>query len=217
MCAWPNWPAVAPFAPRTVYVGGGTPSALSVAELACLCDLLHRHVDLAKVEEFTFEANPGSVDAAKLELLRRRGVNRISFGVQSFQPRLLKLLGRIHGPEDGREAVRLARAAGFENVSLDLMHGLPTQSEDELRRDVAEAASLETEHVSAYGLSYEAGTPLCLCGGAGRSGALCRRGGSAALLDGHRTVGAGGAAALRNQQLRAAGTGIAAQPDLLAE
>jgi len=153
--------AVAPFAPRTVYVGGGTPSALSVAELGRLVDLLKRHVDLGRVEEFTLEANPGSVDAAKLELLRRRGANRISFGVQSFQPRLLKMLGRIHGPEDGREAVRLARAAGFENVSLDLMHGLPTESLDELRRDIDEAAGLRTEHISAYGLSYEEGTPLC--------------------------------------------------------
>ena len=134
--------------------------ALSLAELACLCELLHRCADLSQVEEFTFEANPGSIDAAKLELLRRHGVNRISFGVQSFQPRLLKLLGRRHGPADGKEAVRLARAAGFENVSLDLMHGLPTQSLDDLRRDVAEAASLRPEHVSAYGLSYETGTPL---------------------------------------------------------
>ncbi|MGD0092284.1 MAG: radical SAM family heme chaperone HemW [Planctomycetota bacterium] len=152
--------AVAPFAPRTVYIGGGTPSALQVAELAGLFDLLARNLNLDSVEEFTIEANPGSVDAAKLELFRRRGVNRISFGVQSFQPRLLKLLGRIHGPEDSRQVVRLARAAGFGNVSIDLMHGLPTQSRDELRRDVDEAASLGTEHVSAYGLSYEEDTPL---------------------------------------------------------
>ena len=152
--------AVAPFVPRTVYIGGGTPSALDVTELACLFDLLERNLNLESVEEFTIEANPGSVDAAKLELLRRRGVNRISFGVQSFQPRLLKLLGRIHGPEDGRQAVRLARAAGFADVSIDLMHGLPTQSLEELRRDIDEAASLRTEHVSAYGLSYEEDTPL---------------------------------------------------------
>jgi oxygen-independent coproporphyrinogen-3 oxidase len=153
--------SVAPFAPRTVYIGGGTPSALNEAELACFFDLLERRVNLGCVEEFTIEANPGSVDAAKLELLRRRGVNRISFGVQSFQPRLLKMLGRIHGAGEGRAAVPLARAAGFENVSLDLMHGLPTQSDDDLRRDISEAAALGIEHVSAYGLSYEEGTPLC--------------------------------------------------------
>jgi oxygen-independent coproporphyrinogen-3 oxidase len=157
----------APFAPRTVYVGGGTPSALSLAELARFLDLLQRRAltpglsrGVGRVEEFTIEANPGTVEPAKLDLLRRRGVNRISFGVQSFQPRLLKILGRSHGPEDGKEAVRLARAAGFDNISIDLMHGLPTQSLDDLRRDVDEAARLGTEHLSAYGLSYEEGTPL---------------------------------------------------------
>lgn len=148
------------FAPRTIYIGGGTPSALSAAELARLLEILAQRVDVRGVEEFTIEANPGTVDGAKLELLRRRGVNRVSFGVQSFQPRLLKLLGRIHGPEEGRQAVRLARGAGFENVSVDLMHGLPTQTRDELRRDLDEVVALRTEHVSAYGLSYEEGTPL---------------------------------------------------------
>lgn len=149
-----------PFAPQTVFIGGGTPSVLDNREMARFFDVLRNSVDLGRVEEFTIEANPGSVDGAKLDLMRARGVNRISFGVQSFQPRLLALLGRIHGPEQGREAVRLARAAGFANVSIDLMHGLPTESLDDLRRDIDEAAGLQTDHVSAYGLSYEEGTPL---------------------------------------------------------
>jgi len=149
-----------PFAPRTVFLGGGTPSALSVAELRGFFDMLRKYVELKDVAEFSIEANPGSTDAEKLEFLLKQGVNRISFGVQSFQPHLLKLLGRVHGAQHGREAVSLARAAGFTNVSMDLMHGLPTQSLEDLSRDVDEALRLGTDHISAYGLIYEDGTPL---------------------------------------------------------
>lgn len=148
------------FAPKTVFLGGGTPSALNIPELQRFFAILNEHVDLARVEEFTIEANPGSTEPAKLEFLLARGVNRISFGVQSFQPHLLKLLGRVHGANQGREAVRMARSAGFNNVSIDLMHGLPTQSLDDLRRDLNEALALHTDHLSAYGLIYEDGTPL---------------------------------------------------------
>ena len=148
------------FAPKTVFLGGGTPSALNIPELQRFFAILNEHVDLARVEEFTIEANPGSTEPAKLEFLLARGVNRISFGVQSFQPHLLKLLGRVHGANQGREAVRMARATGFNNVSIDLMHGLPTQSLDDLRRDLDEALALRTDHLSAYGLIYEDGTPL---------------------------------------------------------
>ncbi|HYF49069.1 MAG TPA: radical SAM family heme chaperone HemW [Planctomycetota bacterium] len=153
-------PLTQPFAPRTVFLGGGTPSALNVAELRSFFELLRKHVDLRRVEEFTIEANPGSTDGEKLEFLLAQGINRISFGVQSFQPHLLKLLGRVHGAQHGREAVALARSAGFTNVSIDLMHGLPTQSLDDLSRDIDEALALRTEHISAYGLIYEDGTPL---------------------------------------------------------
>ncbi|MCZ7647640.1 MAG: radical SAM family heme chaperone HemW [Planctomycetota bacterium] len=148
------------FAPRTLFVGGGTPSSLSLPQLDAFFDLLDRHVDRARLEEFTVECNPGSTDAAKLARLRARGVNRVSFGVQSFQPHLLQLLGRVHGAKHGAEAVARAREAGFENVSIDLMHGLPTQSLDDLKRDLDAALALETEHLSAYGLIHEAGTPL---------------------------------------------------------
>lgn len=148
------------FAPRTIFLGGGTPSALNLTELSRFFEILEKHVDRSRVEEFTIEANPGSTEAAKLEFLLKHGVSRISFGVQSFQPHLLKLLGRIHGADQGREAVRLARAAGFDNISIDLMHGLPTQSLDDLRRDLEEALALGTRHLSAYGLIYEDGTPL---------------------------------------------------------
>ncbi|MFH0939873.1 MAG: radical SAM family heme chaperone HemW [Planctomycetota bacterium] len=159
------------FAPRTIFIGGGTPSALSIAELTRFFEILRQYVGFDRVREFTIEANPGSTDPAKLEFLRRQGVNRISFGAQSFQPHLLKLLGRRHSAEQSRETIRLARAAGFENISIDLMHGIPTQTKEDAQRDVAEALALPLEHVSAYGLSYEEGTPLL---DAVRNGAIRR-------------------------------------------
>jgi putative oxygen-independent coproporphyrinogen III oxidase len=148
------------YAPRTIFLGGGTPSALNIEELERFFSILLRYVSLHRVSEFTIEANPGSTDEQKLELLVRRGLNRISFGVQSFQPHLLKLLGRVHGADQGREAVRMARDAGFDNISIDLMHGLPQQSLDDVKRDCDEALALDTDHISAYGLIYEDGTPL---------------------------------------------------------
>jgi len=151
---------VGPFAPRTVYFGGGTPTSLETAELARLLELLARHVDLSRLEEFTVEANPGTITPEKLARLRAQGVNRLSLGAQSFQPRLLKLLGRIHTADEARAAVGLARAAGFTNLSLDLMHGLPTETREELSADLDAALALEPEHLSAYGLTYEEGTPL---------------------------------------------------------
>ena len=148
------------FAPRTIFLGGGTPSAFDVHELTQFFDLLDRYVDRTNTIEFTIEANPGSTEPAKLDLLLKRGVNRISFGVQSFQPQHLKLLGRVHGANQGKEAVTLARKAGFDNVSVDLMHGLPQQTAQNVRDDLQQAIDLGTEHISAYGLQYEDGTPL---------------------------------------------------------
>lgn len=148
------------FRPRTVFIGGGTPSSLSVDELSALLGILERHVDFGALEEFTVEANPNSIDAPKLELLRGHRMDRISFGVQSFQPHILGMLGRIHDAEDGCHAVRLARSVGFERISIDLIHGVPTQTTDDLKRDMDNALALDLEHLSAYGLTYEEGTPL---------------------------------------------------------
>jgi len=146
--------------PRTVYVGGGTPTSLMPGELEQLLLLIREHADLLHVVEFTVEANPGTLSPGTFSILRRHGVNRISFGVQSFQPRLLALLGRIHSAEQAQRAVREARDAGFQNVSLDLMHGLPGQTRSELAADLAAAIDAAPNHISAYGLSYEDGTPL---------------------------------------------------------
>ena len=148
------------FAPKTVFLGGGTPTAFNHAELSRFFEILERSIDLRHTVEFSIEANPGTLDAEKLALLLEHGVTRLSLGMQTFQPHLLKILGRVHGSDQGPEAIELARAAGFRNISLDLMHGLPQQSAADLRLDIERAVSLGADHISAYCLMYEDGTPL---------------------------------------------------------
>ena len=148
------------FAPRTIFLGGGTPTAFDIPELQRFFSILERYVNTRRAVEFSIEANPGTVDAAKLAFLLDRGVHRLSLGVQSFQPHLLQLLGRVHGADQGPEAIALARTAGFKNISLDLMHGLPKQTPADLRADLERAIALGTDHISAYSIMYEDGTPL---------------------------------------------------------
>lgn len=145
--------------PATLYIGGGTPTALAEGPLLTLLTLVQA-VFGSEVKEYTVEANPGTVTPARLALLKKMGVNRLSLGVQSFDDRLLHRLGRIHSASQAREAVRLAREAGFENLSLDLMYGLPGQTLAGLQTDVAEAIALAPEHISIYGLQVEEGTPF---------------------------------------------------------
>jgi len=147
-------------APETVYVGGGTPTSLAEGELAGLFAILARGFDLSRAEEFTVEANPGTVHEDRLELLRKVGANRISLGVQSFEDKRLRLLGRAHGSREAGEAFTAARAAGFANVSLDLIFAVPGQKLGDVASDVARAVGLGPEHVSLYGLTYEAGTSM---------------------------------------------------------
>ncbi|MFA7257708.1 MAG: coproporphyrinogen-III oxidase family protein, partial [Kiritimatiellales bacterium] len=105
-------------------------------------------------------ANPGTVDAERFSLLRRNGVNRLSIGVQSFKFQCLETLGRIHTAEEAESAFRLARAAGFENISVDLMFGIPGQTMEMLESDLERALALNPEHIAIYNLMYEEGTPL---------------------------------------------------------
>lgn len=151
-----TWPD---FMPVTVFLGGGTPSVLSADELYCLPNILRRLVDFSRVKEFTWEVNPGTLDAAKTQCAHAAGLNRVSIGAQSFRPSLLKLLGRAHGAEDIYAAVSLLRAAGFDNLSLDLLYGFVGRTRDNLDRDLEEAFTLEPEHLSAYGVSVEPGSP----------------------------------------------------------
>ena len=144
----------------TVFLGGGTPSLFAPRTIARLLGELRRHFPVADDLEVTLEANPGTIDQDRLARLREAGVNRLSIGIQSFRPRLLEVLGRRHSVDDSGAALAEARAAGFENLSLDLMYATPTQTLDELEADLREAISVGPEHVSAYALIYEPGTPL---------------------------------------------------------
>ncbi|MEO7167553.1 MAG: radical SAM protein, partial [Chthoniobacterales bacterium] len=114
--------------PKTIFFGGGTPTALTTDQLEVLLDGFHAQLDLSELEEWTFEANPGSVSERKAHLLRARGVNRISLGVQSFDDGLLQLLGREHSAAQAEVSFALLRRAGFENLNIDLMFGLPGQT-----------------------------------------------------------------------------------------
>ena len=143
--------------PRTIYMGGGTPSLLPIGLLAKILQAIADVFGDAADREFTVECNPGTVDAAKLRALRAGGVNRLSFGVQTFDDTLLKKIGRIHTGAQAREAMALARTAGFQNVSMDLIYGLPGESLAELERDLEAMVALEPEHISIYGLQLEEG------------------------------------------------------------
>lgn len=145
---------------RSVFFGGGTPSLVDAGHIEGVMARLARHARFAPDCEVTIEANPGTVDAQKLDIYRRCGVNRISFGVQSFDAGLLETLGRIHSPDEAREAVRLARAAGFDNISIDLMYALPGQSMAQWQATLAEAVALPVTHISAYSLIVEPGTEM---------------------------------------------------------
>ena len=144
----------------TVYIGGGTPSLLSPALFYRLVSGLRRIFDFERVTEFTTEANPGTVTGEWLDSAVSCGVNRLSLGMQAAQDHLLSQLGRIHCFEDVRHSVSLARAAGINNLSLDLIFGIPNQRIQDWTDTLESALSLHPEHISAYGLIPEEGTPL---------------------------------------------------------
>ena len=161
----------APGAPggfETVYLGGGTPTALPAGLLRRLCAIPLVAGALGVAGEKTAEANPGSLDAAKLAELGRAGFDRLSLGAQSFDDAELALLGRIHRAGQIVEAVQSARRAGFANLSLDLIFGLPGQRPEDFFGSLSAALELEPEHLSLYGLSYEPGTELAAAAAAGR-------------------------------------------------
>lgn len=144
----------------TVYFGGGTPSFLGEKRLVKLLSEIGKRFTLAKHPEITVEANPDSMDARLLKKLRRAGVNRLSVGVQSADDDELAMLGRAHTFEQAREAVLRARDAGFENLSMDVMYGLPGQTAERFLHSVDSVLALQPEHLSCYGLKLEPDTPL---------------------------------------------------------
>jgi oxygen-independent coproporphyrinogen-3 oxidase len=144
---------------HTVFIGGGTPSLLSAGDLEQFMGSLRAFLTIDAIE-FTVEANPGTVDKAKLESFRRMGAGRISFGAQAAQDRLLKRIGRIHTWADFVRSFELALEAGFTNISADMMTGLPGQTISDAAETAEKLAALGPEHVSCYGLILEEGTPL---------------------------------------------------------
>lgn len=151
----------APQRPRTVFLGGGTPSYYSIDELARLLDGLDRWTHFrSSALEVTCECNPESLDLPKARALRDLGVDRLSLGFQSLDPRILTLFGRAHDVPASFAAFEAARAAGFERVSVDLIYGVPGQELERWGSDLAQVLALRPDHVSAYQLTYEDGTPL---------------------------------------------------------
>ena len=143
---------------QTIFIGGGTPSLFSGAAIARLLDGVRARLPLAREAEITLEANPGAVDEAHFARYREAGVNRLSIGVQSLREAQLRALGRIHSPGEVTRAVAAARAAGFENFNLDLMHGLPGDAAGDALADLEAALAFGPTHLSWYQLTLEEGT-----------------------------------------------------------
>lgn len=141
--------------PATIYIGGGTPTSLPPQCMRDILNALSETFPPSEGREFTVECNPGTVDEVYFQILREGAVNRLSFGVQSFNDRLLRAIGRIHTAEEAVAAVRAARKAGFTNISLDLMYGLPGQTMADLEQSVQQALELAPQHLSIYGLQIE--------------------------------------------------------------
>ena len=145
---------------NTVFLGGGTPSYLPDGDVARILDAVARHYSVRGDAEITAECNPNDLSPEKCAELRAAGVNRVSIGVQSMDNGLLAMLGRRHDADEAAEALDRCRRAGFDNVNLDLMYGLPQQSLDQWRDTVARVVALAPEHLSLYSLTLEEGTPL---------------------------------------------------------
>jgi oxygen-independent coproporphyrinogen-3 oxidase len=145
-------------APETVFIGGGTPTALSVSQLDRLFVGLQRHLELSRAAEFTIEMNPATVTARKADLLRAHGVNRVSMGVQSWDPELLKTLGRVHDADQVRQSFAVLRSAGYDNLNLDLIYGVPGQTLEQWEDSLRQTMALQPDHISAYCLTYEEDT-----------------------------------------------------------
>lgn len=157
----------APAGVSSIFVGGGTPTALEPQQLSRLLKLIQNRFGVGSQDqqgsvyiEKTVESNPGTITVEKLAVLRDYGVNRISLGAQSFDDNLLRTIGRIHTAQDSRDGVKLIREAKFTNLNLDLMFGLPGQTMEDWRDTVQEAVGLCAEHISIYGLTLEEETPL---------------------------------------------------------
>ena len=140
---------------RTLYIGGGTPTALSASQLEVLLKGLTENLDLSALEELTIEANPGDLDEDKIAVLKNSAVNRVSLGVQTFDDKMLKKIGRSHLEKDIYENIDRLKLAGFDNISIDLIYALPGQTMEQVKDNVAKAIGLDIPHMSLYSLILE--------------------------------------------------------------
>ncbi|MGT2721116.1 radical SAM family heme chaperone HemW [Streptococcus porcinus] len=140
---------------KTLYIGGGTPTAINAQQLDYLLTELTRDLDVASLEEFTIEANPGDLDAEKIAVLQASAVNRVSLGVQTFNDKHLKQIGRSHNEAQIYETIDSLKAAGFSNISIDLIYALPGQTLEQVKENVAKALALDLPHLSLYSLILE--------------------------------------------------------------
>lgn len=154
-------PQMAPYYIDTIYFGGGTPSFYGAKRICELFNTLKRTAKVLKTAEVTVEMNPDSVTQDDLRMLRAEGVNRISLGIQSANDDILKLIGRRHTFKQAEQAVRVARAEGFDNISIDLIYGLPSQTKSDWADTLSKSIALRPAHFSCYGLKIEDGTPIC--------------------------------------------------------
>ncbi len=145
---------------KSIFFGGGTPSTFKPQSIGRILTEAHSFFPYENDIEITAEANPGTVDSNNFAGYRSCGVNRISIGVQSFDPRRLKFLGRVHSADESRQAMKIIRQSGFDNFNMDLMIALPGQSQPDLQADLDEALSFDPPHLSAYNLTFEEGTPF---------------------------------------------------------
>jgi oxygen-independent coproporphyrinogen-3 oxidase len=150
----------APFLFDTIYVGGGTPSVLKADYIGRIVEAASTSFNMVSDPEITIEINPGTVSPGSLKSFRQSGINRINIGVQSFQDGNLKFLGRIHSAKEAKSAVKWARSAGFENLGMDLIYGIPGQTKKSWLCDLETAVQHKPEHLSCYMLTFESGTPL---------------------------------------------------------
>ena len=145
---------------ETLYFGGGTPSQLSTKELQTVIEAVRSHYNVIENAEITVESNPDNLTEEYLNQLFSIGVNRLSIGIQSFKNEDLKLMNRAHNSEEAKTCIALARKSGFKNISIDLIYGLPNATLEDWKTNIDQALQMDTEHISAYNLTIEKGTPL---------------------------------------------------------
>jgi len=141
--------------PKTIFIGGGTPTALTVRQLDRLMDIIHKHFDLSNCQELTIEGNPGEFNADKMQLLKNRGIDRVSLGVQVFDDEMLEQLGRLHKKVDVYNTINSLIRSGLDNVSLDLIYALPNQTVEHFSDTLKEAFQFNLPHYSTYSLQIE--------------------------------------------------------------